>query len=93
MVGIGVAFPAFYALVFAGTELFASVGTSAGPGREFAVSSGSAIFFIFVTLLTIAGLIVVARARISPEVRAFSIAFLCVMLGLFSLCDLVSISS
>jgi len=75
-------------------QLFANVGArSSGPANEFAVSSGSAVFFIFVSLLAIVGLIVVARARMSPTLRAFAIAFLCVMLGLFSVCDIFAISS
>jgi hypothetical protein len=48
---------------------------------------------VLVTLLVVGGLIVQARARISPTMRAFLIAFLAVALGLFSICDIFALSN
>jgi|HubBroStandDraft_4_1064222.scaffolds.fasta_scaffold00002_334 hypothetical protein len=92
--GMVLALPAFVALSVAGSALFADVGArSSGPAQEFAVSRGSAVFFIFLTLLTLVGVVVVARARMSPPLRVFSLAFFAVMLGLFSICDIFAIGS
>lgn len=94
VLGIVCAVPIWILLSIVGASLFAKIGPpSVGPGNEFGVSVGATIFFIFVTLLTIAGLIVQARIRMSALTRAFALAFLCTVLGFFTLCDIFGISS
>jgi hypothetical protein len=93
LVGIVAALPIWWGLTLAGVGLLGNVGI---PGRhtpEFYVSWGATGYFIFLTLLALAGLIVAARARLSLPLRVFIIALLCVMLGLFSICDLFALSS
>lgn len=91
--GAVVALPAWWLVVLAGMGLLSNVGLPPGPQPEFYVSWPATGFFIFVTLLAIGGLVFQARARISPPLRAFVIAFLCVMLGLFSICDVFALSN
>jgi hypothetical protein len=91
--GVLAALPAWFVLSLFGASLLSNVGVPKGSHQEFYVSWGATCFFIFLTLLAFAGLIVAARARISSPLRAFLIAFLCVTLGLFSICDIFAVSS
>ena len=87
------ALPIWLGLTLVGEGLLGNVGM---PGRrtpEFYVSWGATGYFVFLTLLAFAGLIVAARARLSLPLRVFIITLLCVMLGLFSICDLFALSS
>lgn len=91
--GIVAALPIWLGLTLVGEGLLGNVGM---PGRrtpEFYVSWGATGYFVFLTLLAFAGLIVAARARLSLPLRVFIITLLCVMLGLFSICDLFALSS
>jgi hypothetical protein len=94
LLGIVCAIPAWILLSFIGASAFANVGApAAGPEKEFAISIGATVFFIFLTLLTVAGLIVQARVRMSALTRAFTIAFLSTAFGFLTLCDIFGVSS
>ncbi|MFZ0573875.1 MAG: hypothetical protein WAM02_04210, partial [Candidatus Cybelea sp.] len=90
---IVVALPIWWGLTLVGVGLLDNLGLPAGYRPEFYVSWAATGYFIFLTLLALAGLIVAARARLSLPLRVFIIALLCVMLGLFSICDLFALSS
>ena len=94
VLGIVCAVPVWVLLSLVGASVFAKIGPpSLGPDNEFGISVGATIFFIFVTLLTIAGLTMQARIRMNALTRAFAVAFLCTALGFFTLCDIFGISS
>jgi hypothetical protein len=91
--GVVAALPAWFVLSLLGPALLGNVGVASGYRQEFYMSWGATGYFIFLTLLALVGLIAAARARISSPLRAFLIAFLCVTLGLFSICDIFAVSS
>jgi hypothetical protein len=91
--GVIVALPAWFVLSLLGPALLGNIGVASGYRQEFYMSWGATGYFIFLTVLAFVGLIVAARARLSPPLRAFLIAFLCVTLGLFSICDIFALSS
>lgn len=93
IVGVVTAIPVWLFLGGFGATLFDRIGPPHVTGSEFGVSLGAAIFFIFITVLALIGLILAARARMSAPLRGFVIAFLCVTLGLFSICDIFALSS
>jgi hypothetical protein len=93
LVGVVAALPVWWVLSLAGLGLLGNVGRPAGYTPEFYVSWGATGYFLFLTLLAFAGLIVAVRARLSLPLRVFIIAFLSVTLGLFSICDLFALSS
>jgi hypothetical protein len=90
--GAAAALPVWWALSLIGLGLLGNVGRPAGYTPEFYVSWGSTGYFIFLTVLALVGLIVAARMRLSLPLRVFIIAFLCVTLGLFSICDIFALS-
>jgi hypothetical protein len=92
LAGIVAALPAWWGLSLIGLWLLGNVGTSAGHAPEFYVSWAATGYFIFLTVLALVGLIVAARARLSLPLRVFILAFLCVTLGLFSICDIFALS-
>lgn len=91
--GVVTAIPVWLFLGGFGAALLNGIGPPNVSGSEFGVSWGAAIFFIFITVLALTGLILQARARMSAPLRGFVIAFLCVTLGLFSICDIFALSS
>lgn len=93
VLGVVVGLPAWFGLTLLGSALLSNVGSAHSSYQEFYVSRGATAFYIFLTFLTIVGLVLQARARLSPATRAFVIAFCCVMLGMFALCDLFSVAS
>jgi predicted nucleic acid-binding Zn ribbon protein len=94
VIGVIAAFPVWLFLGTMGIGLFAGLGAGkSSPWNEFSMSLGTIGYFLFLTLAALIGLIVVAQRRMSPTLRAFAIAFLGVAFGLFSICDIVAISS
>ncbi len=91
--GIVTALPVWWWLSGVGLGLLSNVGRPAGYTPEFYVSWAAMGYFLFLTLLAFAGLIVAVRSRLSLPARVFIIAFLSVTLGLFSICDLFALSS
>jgi hypothetical protein len=92
VLGVIVAFPAWWFVGAAGVTLMAGLGAVKNSASEFSASLGTIGYFLFVTLAILIGLIVVARRRMAAPLRAFAIAFLCVALGLFSICDILVMS-
>jgi len=90
VLGIVSALPVWFVIGMLGFGVFASLGARSDT---YAPSWGATAFFVVLTLLTLAGLIVQARARLNPGVRVFAVAFLCTALGLFSICDIIGFSS
>lgn len=93
ILGVVAAIPVWLLLGTLGAGVFKDIGPANVSGSEFGVSWGAAIFYIVITLLALAGLVLAARARVSAPLRGFLIAFLCVTLGLFSVCDIFALSS